>query len=373
MPLPNRPLRDLIARQPSPERVFYHNIWFRGHNNPRYAALLPRLRRLDLYVVTCSDQRIVRGVQFRALRGTRRARNTLVFGAARRRYQYLFSSDMEQIPYFPGPVVVDVDDPRFSASEVDLLGRANVKAYVVTAEGAGRRFQDLGLDKAYHVIPQGVSVDSLDPGRVAQVGADLKQPGSLVVGYVAAWLLSHRDHQGDNPLYNVEHLLGLWDDIRAKLPEAHLWLIGQPTEHVRAMCRGRADVRLIGRLSQPEALAYVSNFDIALYPRRVDHVPFPVKMAEYMGLGIPTVAYRLDLSRLLTDSGAGLTAETPSEFVEAVVELATDEDRRRRMATAARTAGTAFHMETLAARYEREVLDRYLPPDRGREPAGGRH
>lgn len=363
MPLPSRPLRELLARQPTPDRVFYHNIWFRGHNNPRYAALLPRLRRLDLYVVTCSDHRIVRGVQFRALRATRRARNRLVFGAARRRYQYLFSSDMEQIPYFAGPIVVDVDDPRFSASEVDLLGRPHVQAYVVTAESAGRRFEELGLDKTYHVIPQGVSIDSLDPRRVAEI-AGLQPPGSLVVGYVAAWLLSDRDHQGDNPLYNVEHLLQLWDDIRVKLPHAQLWLIGQPSEHVRALCRTRPDVRLLGRLSQPEALAHVSTFDIALYPRRVDHVPFPVKIAEYMGLGIPTVAYRLDLSRLLTDSGAGLTAETSNQFVEAVVELATDDERRGRMATAAKKAGGAFHMDKLAARYEAEVLDRYLTAGR---------
>lgn len=361
MPLPNRSFRELMASRPAEGRVFYHNIWFKGHNNPRYAALLPRLSRLDLYVVTCSDQRIVRGLQFRGLRATRRARNRLVFGAARRRYHYLFSSDLEQIPYFAGPVVVDVDDPRFTAGEVELLARPNVMAYVLTAESAGRRFQELGLHKPYHVIPQGVSLDRLDPTRVDQIGGQVERPGELVVGYVAAWLLSRRDRDGDNPLYNVDHLLELWDEVGARLPQARLWLVGQPSEQVRALCRDRPNVRLLGRLSQADALAHVANFDIAVYPRKVDHVPFPVKMAEYMGLGIPTVAYRLELSKLLADTGSGLTADSAHQFVEAVVRLGGDDELRRRMSEAARAAGSAFHMDTLARRYEREVLDRYLP------------
>ena len=50
------------------------SIWFKGHNNPRYAELLPRLHRLDRYLSVCSDDRLVRGVQYRAYRHTRRAR-----------------------------------------------------------------------------------------------------------------------------------------------------------------------------------------------------------------------------------------------------------------------------------------------------------
>ena len=79
----------------------------------------------------------------------------------------MFTADNEQIPHFAGPIVSDVDDPFFRPREVELLQHPNLKAYVVTADRAGRRFQDLGVDKPYHVIPQGISLSSVkdEPGR----------------------------------------------------------------------------------------------------------------------------------------------------------------------------------------------------------------
>ena len=38
------PLRRLVTGpRPAPGRIFFTSIWFKGHNNPRYAELLPRL------------------------------------------------------------------------------------------------------------------------------------------------------------------------------------------------------------------------------------------------------------------------------------------------------------------------------------------
>jgi glycosyltransferase involved in cell wall biosynthesis len=49
---------------------------------------------------------------------------------------------------------------------------------------------------------------------------------------------------------------------------------------------------VFGRVPQEELLSYVSNYDIALYPRRADHGMFQTtKVVEYMGCGVPTVAY----------------------------------------------------------------------------------
>src|SRR3954464_6409715 len=132
-PLP----RLVTGPAPAPDRIFFTSIWFKGHNNPRYAELLPRLHRLDRYLSVCSDDRLVRGVQYRAYRHTRRARYPLVLGLARRRYASMFTADNEQIPAFAGPVVSDVDDPFFTEREVELLNDPNLAAYVVTAERAG--------------------------------------------------------------------------------------------------------------------------------------------------------------------------------------------------------------------------------------------
>jgi len=356
------PLRRLVVGPPpGPDRIAFHNIWFRGHNNPRYTALLPRLGRVDPYLLTCSDRRIVRGVQFRALRASRQVRNPLTFAAINRRYQSLLTSDIEQIPYFRGQIVVDIDDPRFTEVEAGLLGHPNVAAYVVTAESAACRFEAMGVVTPSHVVPQGVAFATVDPSDVARLAAR-RRPGQVVVGWLAAWLLTEADRDGANPLYNVDHLLELWDEVRHRAPQAVLWLVGQASPRVRERCEGRDDIVVVGRVPQAEALAHVANFDVALYPRRVDHAPFAVKLAEFLGLGAPVVAYDLGLTRMVADAGAGILVTTPSEFVAAVLQLVEDPALRRRQSENAREAGRRLDWDVLAAGYERDVLDRYLSP-----------
>ena len=46
------------ARAPEPDRIFFTSIWFKGHNNPRYAELLPRLRAARRLSAVASDERI---------------------------------------------------------------------------------------------------------------------------------------------------------------------------------------------------------------------------------------------------------------------------------------------------------------------------
>jgi len=354
------PLRALVARRPAEDRVFYHNIWFRGHNNARYAALLPRLPRIDPYLVTCSERRFVRGLQFRALWRTRAVRNRVVLGTAGRRYRFLFSTDPEQIPHFRGPVVVDVDDPVFTPREAWLLNRPNVRAYVVTSEGAAGHFRELGVTTPHHVFPQGVDLATIGEGRREEVGQQKKRPGEVVIGYMAAWLLTDGDHDGDNQLYNIDHLLELWGELHSRLPQARLWLVGEPSRRVRRLCAGRPDIELLGRLPPGEALAHVANFDVALFCRTRDQGVSTSKVASYMGLGVPTVGYALGVTRMLDETGAGVTVTDARAFVAAVERLATQPGERARMAAAARAAGRALDWDELARRYDAEVLDVHL-------------
>src|SRR5262245_39778413 len=123
------PLRRLVrGPKPTQDRVFFTSLWFKGHNNPRYAELLPRLQRLDRYLLTFSDERIVRGLQYRAYHWSSPLRIPTVMGLGSRRYGFLFTADNRQIPHFGGPVVSDVDDPFFTEREVELLNSPNLAA-----------------------------------------------------------------------------------------------------------------------------------------------------------------------------------------------------------------------------------------------------
>lgn len=356
------PFRRLVfGPEPTPDRVFFHSFWFAEHNNPRYAELIPRLQRLDRYLVPIGRGRVRRGLEYRFHRASRHVRYAAVYRLASRRYRACFTTDNELIPSFTGgPVVSDVDDPTYTAREVALLNHPNLAAYVVTHERAAARFEELGVRKPWHVIPQGVSLSSIDSSRVRELRAGLRRPDEVAVGYMAAWLLTADDRGGDNPLYNVDHLLALWQDVHAQVPEARLWLIGGASGRVRELLAGRDDVLLLGRLPREQALAHVASLDIALYPRTQDQGVQAAKIAEYMGAGVPTVSYDFAVTADLRETGAGVLVSTPRQFAEAVVGLARNQEDRLRLAEAAWAAGRARDWDVLARRYAQEVLDRYL-------------
>jgi glycosyltransferase involved in cell wall biosynthesis len=336
------------------------SIWFRGHNNPRYAELLPRLDRLDACLLRLPDGRIPRGVGFRAFTATKPLLLRAVLGRAVARYENLLALDFDQLPHWRGAVVMDADDPSFSAREVRQLRSPSVRAYVVTAEHAARRYESLGVDKPWVVIPQGVNLSAATAQLRAEAAAR-KAPGDVVLGWMAAHLLTGGDRDADNPLYNVDHLLDLWEEIHARVPRARLWLVGGPSERLRARLAEREDVVLLGRLPRERALATAAAFDVAPYARTADQGIRAAKVSEFIGLGVPTVSYDYEVTANLRETGAGVLVPDARSFVDAVVTLLEDGAARSELAAAATRAGRTLDWDVLARRYADEVLDRYLP------------
>ncbi len=216
------------------------------------------------------------------------------------------------------------------------------------------------MQKPYHVIPQGISLTTVTPELIAAARAKRAQ-GEVIVGYMAAFMLTADDRDGAKALYNVDHLLDLWEEIRRSAPEARLWLVGGASDRVRERIGQRNDIVVFGRLERDEALAHTANFDIALYPRTKDEGVRAAKVAEYMGLGVPTVSYDFEVTSELRETGAGVLVGGPRDFVEAVVHLVRDASARQAVASAAAAAGRERDWDVLARRYENEILDRYLP------------
>jgi glycosyltransferase involved in cell wall biosynthesis len=353
-------LRSLAAGDPSPERIALLSIWFHGHNNPRYAELLPRLERLDACLLRLPTARIPRGLGFRGFIAARRLIHHSVFAGAARRYRNLLALDFEQLSRWPNAAVMDADDPFFTSREVAALSSPSVRAYVVTADIAARRYESLGVDKPWVVIPQGVDISAASP-ELRRAADARKQPSERVLGWMAAHLLTRGDRGAENPLYNVDHLLELWEEIHARVPQARLWLVGEPSGRLGERLAGRADVVLFGRLPRAQALATAAAFDLAPYARTADQGIRAAKISELIGLGVPTVSYDYEVTENLRETGAGILVPDARGFVDAVVALLTDDTARGAIAEAARRAGRDLDWDVLARRYEREVLDVYLP------------
>lgn len=354
-------LRELAAGRPEADRVALFSIWFRDHNNPRYAELLPRLERLDAALLRLPTSRIPRGLGFRAFVAGKPLLHRTLLRTAARRYRNLLSLDFEQLARWDGAAVMDADDPFFSPREVALMRSPSLRAYVVTAERAARRYESLGVERPWVVIPQGVNLTAATD-ELRRASAGRKAPGEVVLGWMAAHLLSAADRGGDNPLYNIDHLLDLWDEIHARVPHGRLWLVGGPSPRIRERVASRDDVVLFGRLPRAEALAVASHFDVAPYARTADTGIRAAKVAEFIGLGVPTVSYDYEVTENLRETGAGVLVPDAPSFVEAVVALLTDTAARSELAAAAARAGRDLDWDVLARRFEREVLDAYLPP-----------
>jgi glycosyltransferase involved in cell wall biosynthesis len=302
---------------------------------------------------------VVRGIQFRALTATGSLRNRVVLSGAGKRYRYLLTADREQIATFPGAVVADCDDPKFTQREIASLKRPNLRAYVVVNDRVASEYRRLGVNKPCYVIPHGVNLGSVSPVQAAEVRQRHRADGNLIIGYMAAWLLSRGDRGGENSKLNVDHLLDLWEEIHHRLPRARLWLMGGASGRVRRRCEGREDIILHGRIPRDEVLSYLAACDIALYPRTADEGYQASKIIEYMGCGVPTVSYDYEVTSDLREAGAGLLVKTPREFVEAVERLDRDEAMRRELQAAGRDAAAARDWDVLAQLYE-TVLDRHL-------------
>lgn len=351
---------DLRSGRVRQNRIFHTNIWFRSVNNARYASLLPCLDRVDNLMVRCTDRKILRGVQFRALNATMGIHTRFLFRMAARCYDHGFVTNIRHLPLAGFPVVADVDDPFFTEEEVRVLRSSpHLAALVVTNRAAADRYRDLGVACPIHVIGQGLPEPRSDP-RMAGELRRRKRPGELTVGYAAAWHLCGAD-RGAEPMYDVGHLLDeLWPKVASACPRARLWLVGRVGGALERRVAHRPDVELVGHVPPERVADCLAAFDVGLYPRRIAHERASVKVAQYIGCGVPVVGYRGVPTEPVADAGSGLIVDDPERFVDALVRLLRDPSLRAELSARARAAAPRVSWAVLGDRYAR-LLDEVLP------------
>ncbi len=131
-----------------------------------------------------------------------------------------------------------------------------------------------------------------------------------------------------------------------RLPEgATLWLVGgQPTEReaLERQARGLGigdRVRLPGRVPQAHVALYLAAADLLVLPDTVSkETASPLKLFEYMAMGRPIVCADLPALREVLDESGGVFVPPRDEeaLARALIELARDPERRRRLGEGAR-------------------------------------
>jgi glycosyltransferase involved in cell wall biosynthesis len=179
------------------------------------------------------------------------------------------------------------------------------------------------------VVPNGVDLRRFRP---APVRRDLTEPVVAFAGTFKPW-------------HGTDLLVDAVAAARARGPKLRLLLIGDGPQLAATIQRaGRAGVPVhaTGRLDPAEVPKWLQGADLAAAPYpEGDHYFSPLKVAEYLAAGLPTVASAIaDLPGLVADGEEALLVP-PGDVAAtaaALVRLARDPGLCARMAAAARRA-----------------------------------
>lgn len=228
---------------------------------------------------------------------------------------------------------------RVGPSEEALFRRADL--VFVTSE----RLREKAARWAEHVhaLPAGVDFAKFDAARRSSDGLppDLASVRRPVVGYVGAlhlWV--------DQPLLAA---------AADALPDATFVLIG-PQQVDVSMLSSRSNIVLLGPRAHDEVPAYVKGFDVALVPylrsEFTDSV-YPVKLNEYLAMGVPVVATDLPEIRRFNERHDGVLAiaKDADSFTGAIRRALHDgePDIREQRVTVARSNSWGQRLEEMSA------------------------
>jgi glycosyltransferase involved in cell wall biosynthesis len=343
-------------------RIAWAGAWHYAHNNPRYEELIPRLANVDRYYVRLSSFWPLRGI-------LRRVWLPMLVRWLGIRYPLFFCTDWRQIRTVRCRVVVDHDDPVFSAPEIAALNLPNVAIVVTTTDLVRKNLQEAGVRSPIEIVPQGVAIGQVDPERVRAIRRQYSpDPDEIVVGLHQP----HFDFASELPdgpagqMYAVDPLLEAMQLARGKDPRLVLWLVGRPSAKVGTYAAEHAWVRMTGYQPRVALMEYVSAFDIGAYPRTLDlKGRSSVKALEYMACGVPVIGFNVDEMRIACEGGAGIAVDGIAAFAKTLAALAHDRARRERMGANGKQTALRYDWDTLSDTY-RILLDRYCGPVSGK-------
>lgn len=203
---------------------------------------------------------------------------------------------------------------------------------------------DRGIDASKIVVtPNAIDPVRFDPetAGAAAVRERLGLQGRVVIGFVGSFLSWH----------GIELLMRVVPRILDRHPSAAFLLVGDgarrgPAEEQVAAAGLRDRVRFTGHVPHAEVPGYIATMDVGLMPHS-NRFGSPVKIFEYMALGIVPVGPRLGpLQEAIEEDVNGLLFEPENEdaLFDTLSRLASDEVLRKRLGTAARQRVLERHL-----------------------------
>jgi glycosyltransferase involved in cell wall biosynthesis len=235
----------------------------------------------------------------------------------------------EELPTF---VTVGRRPARWAGRWIDRAVPRLVDALVVLSERAGDQLRSHGVPShRIHLIPPAVHPDDFGP-------AAARRPGPPCVVYA-----------GNPDAYQEpETLLKAFAAVIRERPEVTLRLVSGASMAPWAAAARRlgipaASVQIVRVSTWREVQAAHADATLGVVPRSVC-AGFPIKLLNYMAMGLPVVACRGAAGPLRTgEEGLVVDDGDSRAFARAMLRLLGDEDLRHRMGSAARASVLREH------------------------------
>ena len=253
----------------------------------------------------------------------------------------------------PANMILNLDDPNYSANELSSIkdwefairNQGKISSIVCTTNHMRDWLHSNGVTSNIYVIPQGHS--NLESPNIPR---SYTSECNLNFVYISPTIDIKGDpHEGHNMWDASTLLLDIWPRVNAT--NARLHLIGRLGRNA-SQCLSDKRIISYGLTSIDECSKLLPNFDIALYPRMHDNSWLPQKLVEYIGAGLPILAFDLIDTKIVNELNVGFLVKNSEEFAQTMNKISSGLVAVDELRTNAVRVAPDYSWSSLAVKFE---------------------
>ncbi len=311
----------ILGRKSKSRGVVVYFLSRRYGTSPRFFPLYNELRQTDIILFRGSRFPVVDRFYLKMLPCF-----IICFKRKLQKYDFFIALNSNPRLVISTNMILNLDDPMYSADELALIknweisvkNRGFMSSIVCTTKFIHDYLKSNGVMSSISVIPQGHSnfeTSNLRKGSTSE--------GNLNFVYISPTIDVKGDPQEGHKMWDASTLLlDIWPKVTAS--NARLHLIGRLGQNA-SLCLSDNRITSYGLISIKECSKLLPNFDVALYPRIHDNAWLPQKLVEYIGAGLPILAFDLIDTNIVSQLNVGLLAENAEEFAQIMNAIASDQ------------------------------------------------